>query len=204
MEKIVEFLKEIGIEVSEDQKAKLAGLKIETEGSAAEISDLKAKLEKAEKALKSAKPVQPDKSKTVDNPQTGKQETTDKPATGEVKKDTDLLKKIEALEEQLADEKYQKAVEGKLSGYNFISQRVKDAVTAEMKSKGVTLENGELKGADEFLKELNKNEPELFRPINKPAGLFMEKAETPDTSKASLRAEVFKGFGIPDNKEEKK
>lgn len=85
----------------------------------------------------------------------------------------DYKNKYEQLDKQMKERDYQDAVEACLSGYKFTSDLARKAVVAEIKEKGLTLEDGKLLGADEYMKGVMESNPGAFEvpedPNKKPA-----------------------------------
>lgn len=78
----------------------------------------------------------------------------------------DLKKEMADLktdyESQIESMKYDHEVNTFLAGVNFSSELVKKAVTAEFKEKGFKLSDGKLLGAEDYISELKKSQPNAF------------------------------------------
>lgn len=74
------------------------------------------------------------------------------------KYETDIAAKDAVIEGLNRDSALEKA----LGGIEFISSRVKDSVVSEIKAKNFKLTDGKFEGLEEHLKELQKNEPDIF------------------------------------------
>lgn len=69
----------------------------------------------------------------------------------------------ETLEKNLHEIKYAHAADKFLSNYKFTSELAKEAATTKLLAKALNLaEDGTLEGADDFIKELQKNQPTAF------------------------------------------
>lgn len=63
--------------------------------------------------------------------------------------------KLEALQYETELEKY-------MNGHTFASERIKNSIYNDMKSKEFKLEDGKFLGADDYIKQLQEKEPESF------------------------------------------
>ena len=55
-------------------------------------------------------------------------------------------------------------LEKELSGFEFINGRVRESVLGEIKEKGFKIaDNGNIEGLNDYLKDLQKNEPDIFK-----------------------------------------
>lgn len=75
------------------------------------------------------------------------------------KYETDIAAKDAVIEGLNRDHLLEKA----MGGIEFISQRVKDSVMSEIKAKNFKLTDGKFEGLEDHLKELQKNEPDIFK-----------------------------------------
>lgn len=186
MEKVLNLLKKLGIELTADQteqvKAALGREFVATEDAATkntELEELKKQLEQRNADLEKLK-----------------SDTT----SSELKKQLDELKaKYESdtkeLTAKLSAQETDFAAERLLGGYKFANERVKKSVLEEFKGKGFKYENGAFVGGKEFLEELKKNEPDVF--AKEQAGLFMGSthSEVP-TDGNNLETAINSGFGF--------
>ena len=158
MDKILELLKKLGIELTADQTAQIKEVVGKEFVSAADAAKTAAKVEELTKQL-AERDSDLEKLK-ADN----KSEELAKQLDEMTAKYTEATDKLAAQETDYAAEKL-------LSGYKFASERVKNSVLAEFKSKGFKYENGAFVGGKEYLEELKKNEPDAF--AKETPGLFM-------------------------------
>ncbi len=185
MDKILELLKRLGIELTTDQAAQLKEVAAKEFVSAADAAKTAAKVEALTKQL-AERDSDLEKLK-ADN----KSEELAKQLDEMTAKYTQTTDKLAARETDYADEKL-------LSGYKFASERVKNSVLAEFKSKGFKYENGTFVGGKEYLEELKKNEPDAF--AKEAPGLFMSSTQGNVSADANnLETQIFSGFGLKNN-----
>ena len=67
-----------------------------------------------------------------------------------------------ALRGQLESQAYDHAAEKFMEGYKFTSQAAKRAAMADFKAKGIKYADGKFEGAEAFMEELKKADPEAF------------------------------------------
>lgn len=146
MEKLYELLKKLGIELSADQKKQLGEVAEKEFVSAKDAAADKAKLEELTKQLA-------ERDKDLEKLKGGaaSEDLKQKLADLTAKYDADT----KSLNEKLAAQEQSFAAEKLLSGYKFASERVKNSVLEEFKSKGFKYENGAFVGGKEYLEELN-------------------------------------------------
>lgn len=182
MDKIVELLKKLGIELTADQTAQLKEVAGKEFVPTADAAKTAAKVEELTKQL-----VERDKDLE-------KLKANNK--SEELEKQFDELnKKYAEATDKLAAQEIDYAAEKLLSGYNFASDRVKSSVLAEFKSKGFKFENGAFVGGKEYLEELKKTEPDAF--AKEPQGLFMGSTQGNVSADANnLEAQIYSGFGL--------
>lgn len=186
MDKILNLLKKLGIELTADQSKQVEEVLgkefVTVEAAAAD----KTKLEELTKQLA-------DRDKDLeklraDNKSEELQKQLDE-LNAKYKQDTDSLNaKLAAQETDFAAEKL-------LGGYRFASERVKQSVLAEFKGKGFKYENGAFVGGKEYLEELKKSEPDVF--AKEQPGLFM--GSTQSTAPAdgnNMEAQIYSGLGM--------
>ncbi|MBD5130885.1 MAG: hypothetical protein HDT43_13325 [Ruminococcaceae bacterium] len=185
MDKILELLKRLGIELTGDQTAQLKEVAEKEFVPAADAAKNAAKVEELTKQL-AERDSDLEKLK-ADN----KSEELAKQLDEMTAKYTEATDKLAAQETDFAAEKL-------LSGYNFASERVKNSVLAEFKSKGFKFENGAFIGGEEYLEELKKNEPDAF--AKEAPGLFMGSTQGNVSADANnLESQIFSGFGLKNN-----
>ena len=64
--------------------------------------------------------------------------------------------------ERLGALQYETQLKDYMSNYTFASERVKNSIYNDMKSKEFKLEDGQFLGADDYIKQLQEKEPESF------------------------------------------
>lgn len=79
-------------------------------------------------------------------------------------------KKAEEFEQQLKDQAYKAAVSELLNPYEFTSSLAKEATLNKMLAQKFELEDGKLKGAEDFLKTFREENKEAFKDIANPGG----------------------------------
>lgn len=77
------------------------------------------------------------------------------------KQDYEELEK--KAKEELEKFKYEVAVKEYANNFNFANDRVKNSIIEDIKGKGFKLEEGKLLGADDYMKQLQENEPTSFK-----------------------------------------
>lgn len=182
MDKILELLKKLGIELTADQTKQLKEVIgkefVAAEDAAkktAELEGLKKQLAERDKDLEKLK---------------------SENKSEELSKQLDELKaKYSEATEKLAAQETDYAAEKLLAGYKFASERVKNSVLAEFKSKGFKFENGAFIGGREYLEELKKNEPDAF--AKDAPSLFTDSTQGNVSADANnLETQIFSGFGF--------
>lgn len=182
MDKILELLKRLGIELTTDQAAQLKEVAEKEFVPAADAAKTAAKIEELTKQL-AERDSDLEKLK-ADN----KSEELAKQLNEMTAKYTEATDKLAAQETDYAAEKL-------LSGYKFASERVKNSVLEEFKAKGFKYENGAFIGGKEYLEELKKNEPDAF--AKEAPGLFMGSTQGNVSADANnLETQIFSGFGL--------
>ncbi len=192
MDKILNLLKKLGIELSADQTAQVKevlGREFVAAEDAAkkntELEELKKQLERRNADLEKLKAEAASKSDTT---------------SAELKKQLEELNAkyesdTKALNEKLAAQETDFAAERLLGGYKFANDRVKKSVLEEFKGKGFKYENGAFVGGKEFLEELKKNEPDVF--ANEQKGLFMGSTQSGvSVDSKNLESQINSGFGF--------
>lgn len=185
MDKILDLLKKLGIELTADQSMQLKEVAekefvpaADAAKTAAKVGELTKQLAERDSDLEKLK---------ADN----KSEELAKQLDEMTAKYTEATDKLAAQETDHAAEKL-------LSGYKFASERVKNSVLAEFKSKGFKYENGAFVGGKEYLEELKKNEPDAF--AKETPGLFMDSTQGNVSADANnLETQIFSGFGLKNN-----
>ena len=190
MDKVLALLKMLGFELTADQTKQIEEV-IEKEFVAADAADAqKTKLESQLDGLKNQlaehdKDLEKLKSDT---------------SSADLKKQLDELNAkydadTKALTEKLTAQEADFAAEKLFGGYSFASERVKQSVLAEFKSKGFKYENGVFVGGKEYLEGLKKTEPDAF--AKEAPGLFMGSTQSSvPTEENNLKAQIFSGFGL--------
>lgn len=189
MDKVLNLLKKLGIELTADQTEQVKevlGKEFIASDEAAkkntELEELKKQLADRDKDL--------EKLKSENN----SAELAQKLAELEAKYKTDT----ENLTAKLAAQETDFAAERLLGGYKFANDRVKKSVLEEFKGKGFKYENGAFVGGKEFLDELKKNEPDVF--AKEQQGLFMGSthSEVPENAN-NTAAQISAAFGLKNN-----
>lgn len=93
------------------------------------------------------------------------------------------------LNEKLKKQEYEFAAKEYLGNYDFLSERVKNSILKDFMDKDFKLEEGKFLGADDWIKNLNESEPELFKTVspNDPKIVFTNKTKIDNKgSKMSL------------------
>ncbi len=185
MDKIVELLKKLGIELTADQTAQIKEVvgkefvpAADAAKTAAKVGELTKQLAERDSDLEKLK---------ADN------------KSDELNKQiAELSEKYKTATDKLASQETDYAAEKLLSGYKFASERVKNSVLEEFKSKGFKYENGAFVGGKEYLEELKKNEPDAF--AKEAPGLFMDSTQGNVSADANnLETQIFSGFGLKNN-----
>ncbi len=189
MDKVLNLLKKLGIELTADQTAQVKevlGREFVAAEDAAkkntELEELRKQLEQRNADLEKLK-----------------SDTT----SAELKKQLEELNAkyesdTKALNEKLTAQETDFAAERLLGGYKFANDRVKKSVLEEFKGKGFKYENGAFIGGKEFLEELKKNEPDVF--AKEQQGLFMGSthSEVPENAN-NTAAQISAAFGLKNN-----
>lgn len=69
---------------------------------------------------------------------------------------------LKAMQDKLENQAYDFALKEYVSGYQFTSDLVKEAVIAQLKAQGFKLNDGKFLGADDFMKQLKEANPSAF------------------------------------------
>lgn len=85
-----------------------------------------------------------------------------KAADWEAKYNTDT----QVLRDKLSEQEYGYAVNGAVSGMQFTSAAAKKAFVADLKDKGLKLEDGKLLGLDDYVKTYKESDPHAFADDN--------------------------------------
>lgn len=182
MDKLLELLKKLGIELTADQTTQIKEVAGKEFVSAADAAKTAAKVEELTKQLA-------ERDKDLEKLK------ADNKSEELSKQLEELTGKYKTATERLAAQETDFAAEKLLSGYKFASDRVRNSVLAEFKAKGFKYENGAFVGGKEFLEELKKNEPDVF--AKETPGLFMGGTQSdisPDAN--NLETQIFSGFGL--------
>lgn len=182
MDKILELLKKLGIELTTDQSKQLKEVAEKEFVPAADAAKTAAKVEELTKQLAER---DSDLEKLKANNKS--EELT--------KQLNEMTAKYTEATDKLAEQERGYAAEKLLSGYKFASERVKNSVLAEFKSKGFKYENGAFVGGKEYLEDLKKNEPDAF--AKDTPGLFMSGTQGNVSADANnLETQIMSGFGL--------
>lgn len=185
MDKILDLLKKLGIELTADQSMQLKEVAEKEFVPAADAAKTAAKVEELTKQL-------------AERDSDLEKLKTDNKSEELTKQIAELSEKYKTATEQLAAQETDYAAEKLLSGYKFASERVKNSILAEFKSKGFKYENGAFVGGKEYLEELKKSEPDAF--AKEAPGLFMDSTQGNVSADANnLETQIFSGFGLKNN-----
>ena len=186
MDKILNLLKKLGIELSADQTAQVREVLGREFVAAEDAAKKNTELEELRKQLA-------DRDKDLE-----KLKSENK--SGELAKQLEELNAkyktdTENLTAKLAVQETDFAAERLLGDYKFANDRVKKSVLEEFKGKGFKYENGAFVGGKEFLDELKKNEPDVF--AKEQTGLFMGSthSEVPENAD-NTAAQISAAFGL--------
>ena len=189
MDKVLNLLKKLGIELTADQTAQVKEVLGKEFVAAEDAAKKNTELEELRKQLEQ---------RNADLEKL-KSDTT----SAELKKQLEELNAkyesdTKALNEKLMAQETDFAAERLLGGYKFANERVKKSVLEEFKCKGFRYENGAFVGGKEFLDELKKNEPDVF--ANEQQGLFMGSthSEVPENAN-NTAAQISAAFGLKNN-----
>lgn len=189
MDKILNLLKKLGIELTTDQTAQVKEVLGKEFVAAEDAAKKNTELEELKKQLA-------DRGKDLEKlkSENNSSELTQKLAELEAKYKTDT----ENLTAKLAAQETDFAAERLLGGYKFANERVKKSVLEEFKGKGFKYENGAFVGAKEFFEDLKKNEPDVF--AKEQPGLFMGSthSEVPENAN-NTAAQISAAFGLKNN-----
>lgn len=182
MDKILELLKKLGIELTADQSKQLKEVAEKEFVPAADAAKTAAKVEELTKQL-AERDSDLDKLKA------------DNKSEDLTKQLDEMTEKYKTATDQLAERERGYAAEKLFSGYKFASERVKNSVLEEFKSKGFKYENGAFVGGKEYLEDLKKNEPDAF--AKDAPGLFMSGTQGNVSADANnLETQIMSGFGL--------
>lgn len=186
MDKVLNLLKKLGIELTADQTAQVRDV-LGREFVAAENAAKKnTELEELRKQLEQRNA---DLEKLRGDTTSAELKKQLEELNAKYKTDTEnLTAKLTAQETDFAAERL-------LGGYKFANERVKKSVLEEFKGKGFKYENGAFVGGKEFLDELKKNEPDVF--AKEQQGLFMGSthSEVPENAN-NTAAQISAAFGL--------
>ena len=189
MDKVLNLLKKLGIELTADQTAQVKEVLGKEFVAAEDAAKKNTELEELRKQLEQ---------RNADLEKL-KSDTT----SAELKKQLEELNAkyesdTKALNEKLMAQETDFAAERLLGGYKFANERVKKSVLEEFKGKGFKYENGAFVGGKEFLDELKKNEPDVF--AKEQQGLFMGSthSEVPENAN-NTAAQISAAFGLKNN-----
>lgn len=182
MDKILELLKKLGIELTTDQSKQLKEVAEKEFVPAADAAKTAAKVEELTKQL-------------AERDSGLEKLKADNKSEDLTKQLDEMTAKYKTATDKLAEQEQGYAAEKLLSGYKFASERVKNSVLEEFKSKGFKYENGMFVGGKEYLEELKKNEPDAF--AKDAPGLFMDSTQGNVSADANnLETQIFGGFGL--------
>ena len=86
---------------------------------------------------------------------------------------------LKAMQDKLEGQAYDFALKEYVSGYQFTSDLVKEAVIAQLKTQGFKLNDGKFLGADDFMKQLKEANPSAFADGKKTPTITLPGANNP-------------------------
>ena len=189
MDKVLNLLKKLGIELTADQTAQVKEVLGKEFVAAEDAAKKNTELEELRKQLEQRNA---DLEKLRGDTTSAELKKQLEELNAKYKTDTEnLTAKLAAQETDFAAERL-------LGGYKFANERVKKSVLEEFKGKGFKYENGAFVGGKEFLDELKKNEPDVF--AKEQQGLFMGSthSEVPENAN-NTAAQISAAFGLKNN-----
>lgn len=98
------------------------------------------------------------------------------------------------LNDKLKKQAYEFAAKEYLGKYDFLSERVKNSILKDFMDKDFKLEEGKFLGADDWIKNLSENEPELFKDDDNPNSTirFTKKTQINNKDQKMSLAEMMK------------
>ncbi len=189
MDKVLNLLKKLGIELTADQTAQVKEVLGREFVAAEDAAKKNTELEELRKQLEQRNA---DLEKLRGDTTSAELKKQLEELNAKYKTDTEnLTAKLAAQETDFAAERL-------LGGYKFANERVKKSVLEEFKGKGFKYENGAFVGGKEFLDELKKNEPDVF--AKEQQGLFMGSthSEVPENAN-NTAAQISAAFGLKNN-----
>ncbi len=186
MDKVLNLLKKLGIELTADQTAQVKEVLSKEFVAAEDAAKKNTELEELRKQLEQRNA---DLEKLKSDTTSAELKKQLEELNAKYKTDTEnLTAKLTAQETDFAAELL-------LGGYKFANERVKKSVLEEFKGKGFKYENGAFIGGKEFLDELKKNEPDVF--AKEQQGLFMGSTQSGvSVDSNNLEAQINSGFGF--------
>ncbi len=186
MDKVLNLLKKLGIELTADQTAQVKEVLSKEFVAAEDAAKKNTELEELRKQLEQRNA---DLEKLKSDTTSAELKKQLEELNAKYKTDTEnLTAKLTAQETDFAAERL-------LGGYKFANERVKKSVLEEFKGKGFKYENGAFIGGKEFLDELKKNEPDVF--AKEQQGLFMGSTQSGvSVDSNNLEAQINSGFGF--------
>ncbi len=189
MDKVLNLLKKLGIELTADQTAQVKEVLGREFVAAEDAAKKNTELEELRKQLEQRNA---DLEKLRGDTTSAELKKQLEELNAKYKTDTEnLTAKLTAQETDFAAERL-------LGGYKFANERVKKSVLEEFKGKGFKYENGVFVGGKEFLDGLKKNEPDVF--AKEQQGLFMgsTRSEVPENAN-NAAAQISAAFGLKNN-----
>ena len=186
MDKVLNLLKKLGIELTADQTAQVKEVLGREFVAAEDAAKKNTELEELRKQLEQRNA---DLEKLRGDTTSAELKKQLEELNAKYKTDTEnLTAKLTAQETDFAAERL-------LGGYKFANDRVKKSVLEEFKGKGFKYENGAFIGGKEFLEELKKNEPDVF--AKEQQGLFMGSTQSGvSVDSKNLESQINSGFGF--------
>ena len=96
----------------------------------------------------------------------------------------------ELIENQMSEQTYNLNLDNYLSNFKFSSNLSKEAVKIKMKEKGLEYKDGAFEGADDYIKELQANDPGAFISGNSVPKVVSSSSGDAGESKVSLMEQM--------------
>lgn len=169
MKNIAEILKDLGIEVPEDKADELNKLVGENYRTIADYQKQSGKLTKAEEERDQYAGLLEDAQNTIKEFDGVDVQALQRAAEDWKKKAEDAQT---TAQRKLAERDFDDALRKKMDGLEFTSAAAKAAVLAEIKGKGLTLDNGAILGFDDAIKAIRERDADAFLDEDNPPARF--------------------------------
>lgn len=189
MKNIAEIMAELGIEVPADKADELNRLAGENYRTIADYQKQSGKLAKAEEERDQYKGL-------LDEAQTALKGFEGEDVAALKSQLADWQKKAEDAQadaaRKLAERDFDDALREKMDGLKFTSAAAKAAVLAEIKGKGLTLDNGVILGFDDAIRAIRERDADAFLDEdNPPARFTVSMGRTPAGKSYSSAEDIF-------------